>query len=174
MKYLPLDPRLFIENRKRLIKKMVPGSMAIFNSNDELPLNGDALVKFKQNADLFWLCGIEQEESMVILFPDHPDPKYREVLGLIRPNALKEKWDGHRLTMEEARSISGIRTIIWLDSLDSLLQPWIHLCDKIYLNTNENDRKNNQVPVKDYRFIEEMKRRYPLHQYLRAAKLLKE
>ena len=174
MKYLPLDPHIFIENRKRLVKKMIPGSLAIFNSNDELPLNGDAQVKFKQNADLYWLSGIEQEDSQVILFPGCPDPKYREVLVLLRPNPLKEKWDGQRLRMEEAQRISGIRTIVWQDNLDALLQPWIHQCDHIYLNSNENDRKNNQVPVKDYRFIAEMKNRYPLHNYLRAAKLLKD
>ena len=102
---------------------------------------------FKQNADLFWLTGIEQEDSMVILFPDNPDAKYREVLVLVRPNELKEKWDGHRLTAAEGKEISGIETIIWLDTLDAMLQPWIHVADTIYLNTNENDRKANMVNV---------------------------
>ena len=113
MKYLPLNPELFKKNRARFIKELVPGSIAIFVSNDEMPSNGDALYTFKQNSDLYWLSGIEQEDSMVVLFPDHPDSKYREVLVLMRPNELKEKWDGKRLRAEEAKKISGIETIIW-------------------------------------------------------------
>ncbi|HJV19693.1 MAG TPA: Xaa-Pro aminopeptidase [Sediminibacterium sp.] len=174
MKYLPLDSRLFVGNRKRFVAKMLPGSIAIFVSNDEFPSNGDALHTFKQNSDLFWLSGIEQEDSMVILFPDCPDPKYREVLVLVRPNALKEKWDGKRLRAAEATAISGMKTIVWLDSLDALLQGWIHLADTIYLNSNENDRKATAIRSREYRFIDEMKQRYPLHQYQRAARIMKE
>ena len=153
---------------------MEKNSIAIFVSNDEVPVNGDALHRFKQNSDLFWLTGITQEDSMFILFPDNPDPKYREVLVLVRPNELKEKWDGKRLRIKEAQDISGIRTIVWLDSLDGLLQPWIHLADTIYLDSNENDRKASLVRTRDYRFIDEMKSRYPLHNYARAAKILKD
>ena len=91
MKSLPLNPELFITNRNRFIEKMKPNSIAIFASNDEVPLNGDALYPFKQNSSLYWLSGITQEDSMVILFPDNPDPKYREVLVLVRPVELKEK-----------------------------------------------------------------------------------
>lgn len=174
MKYLPLDPAIFTDNRRRFLRKMEKNSIAIFNSNDELPMNGDALHKFKQNSDLYWLTGIEQEDSMLILFPDNPDKKFREVLVLVRPNELKEKWDGHRLRREEATAISGIQTIIWLDALDGVLQPWIHLADNIYLNTNENDRKANLVPVRDYRFAQEMRARYPLHNYKRSARIMKE
>ena len=174
MKYLPLNPDIFIQNRKRFSDRMEKNSIAIFNSNDELPMNGDALYPFKQNSDLFWLTGVEQEETMLVLFPDNPDPKYREVLVLVRPNELKEKWDGHRLTASEGQDISGIKTIVWLDSLDAMLQPWIHLADTIYLNSNENDRKANLVPVRDYRFAKEMFKRYPLHNYRRSAKILKE
>jgi Xaa-Pro aminopeptidase len=86
-------------------------------------------IGFRQNSDLYWLSGITQEDSMVILFPDHPDPRYREVLVLVRPNELKEKWDGRRLRAEEAKKISGIGTILWLDNLDALLQQWVHLAD---------------------------------------------
>ena len=174
MKYLPLNAELFIQNRKRFIEKMDKGSIAIFNSNDELPFNGDAIHRFKQNADLVWLTGIEQEDTMLILFPGYPDPKYREVLVLVKPNELKEKWDGHRLKVNEATAISGISTIVWLDVLDGVLQPWIHLVNTIYLNTNENDRKANLVPVRDYRYAEMMRQRYPLHQYKRSAVILKE
>ena len=173
-KYLPLDANIFIQNRKRFTAKMQPNSIAIFVSNDEFPMNGDALHSFQQNSDLFWLSGIEQEGSMVILFPDNPDPKYREVLVLTRPQELKEIWDGKRLRANEATAISGMKTIVWADVLDAMLQTWVHLADSIYLDSNENDRKNNLVRTSEYRFIDEMQARYPLHQYLRAAKLLKD
>lgn len=174
MKYLPLDPAIFIENRKRFVKAMKPNSIAIFVSNDEWPSNGDALHAFKQNTDLYWLTGVEQEDSMVILFPDCPDPKYREVLVLVRPNELKEKWNGKRLRSNEATDISGIKSIVWLDSIDALLQTWVHLADTIYLDSNENDRKDSLIQSREYRFIAEMKNRYPLHNYARAAKIMKE
>ena len=174
MKYLPQNPEIFTQNRKRFVEKMDKNSIAIFNSNDEITSNGDAIYTFKQNSDLFWLTGISQEDSMLILFPNNPDEKYREVLVLVRPNELKEKWDGHRLRTKEAIAISGIQRIVWLDSLEGLLQPWIHLSDTIYLNTNENDRKANLVPIKDYRFAAMMKERYPLHNYKRSAKVLKD
>ncbi|HZJ59375.1 MAG TPA: aminopeptidase P family protein, partial [Chitinophagaceae bacterium] len=172
--YWPLNPEIFIKNRERFIKEMKPNSIAIFVSNDEVPVNGDALYPFKQNSDLFWLSGIVQEDTMMILFPDNPDPRYREVLVLVRPNELKEKWDGKRLRVEEAQKISGVKSIIWLDSLDGLLQPWIHLADTIYLDTNENDRKASLLRTRDYRYADELKTRYPLHKFERAAKVMKE
>jgi Xaa-Pro aminopeptidase len=174
MKNLPLNPQLFVTNRNRFTDRMKPNSIAIFVSNDEVPSNGDALHPFKQNSDLYWLSGLAQEDSMVILFPSNPDPKYREVLVLIRPNELKEKWDGKRLRREEAIAMSGIQTIVWLDSIEALLQTWIHLADTIYLDTNENDRKSSWIRTRDYRFVDETKSRYPLHQYERAAKILKD
>jgi len=174
MKYLPLNKDIFVENRRRFVNQMQKNSIAIFVSNDEVASNGDAIYHFKQNSDLFWLSGVVQEDSMVILFPDNPDPKFREVLVLVRPNELKEKWDGKRLRINEAREISGINTIVWVDTLDGLLQPWIHIADNIYLDSNENDRKANLVRTRDYRFVDEMKSRYPLHTYLRAAKIMKD
>ena len=174
MKYLPLDPKIFIQNRSRFVSKMQKNSIAIIVSNDEFPGNGDALHDFKQNSDLFWLSGIEQEGTMVILFPDNPDPKYREVLVLVRPQELKEIWDGKRLRAHEATAISGMTTIVWEDVLDGMLQQWIHLADAIYLDSNENDRKNNLVRTSEYRFIDEMISRYPLHTFCRAAKVFKD
>lgn len=173
MKHLPLKSQLFIENRKRFVKEMKSNSIAIFNSNDEQPLNADQLQRFTQNSDLYWLTGIQQEDTMLVIFPNNPDPKYREVLVLVRPNELKEKWDGKRLRANEATKISGINTIVWLDSLDALLQPWIHLSDTIYLNSNENDRKASLIATRDYRYAKEMQQRYPLHNYERSAKILK-
>jgi Xaa-Pro aminopeptidase len=174
MKNLPLNPELFITNRRRFSERMKPNSIAVFCSNDEVPSNGDALYPFRQNSDLYWLCGITQEDTMVILFPDNPDPKYREVLVLVRPVELKEKWDGKRLRKSEASASSGIETIVWLENIDALLQAWIHLADTIYLDTNENDRKASLLRTRDYRLVDELKSRYPLHQYERAAKILKE
>ncbi|MEN9950108.1 MAG: hypothetical protein RLY85_860, partial [Bacteroidota bacterium] len=101
-----VDSQIFIANRKRFTAKMEPNSIAIFNSNDEIPSNGDALYPFKQNSDLYWLSGIRQEDSMLILFPDNPDKQYREVLVLVRPNELKEKWDGRRHRAAEATALS--------------------------------------------------------------------
>jgi len=153
---------------------MQPASIAIFVSNDEIPSNGDAIYTFKQNSDLYWLTGIEQEDTLLVLFPDHPDPEFREVLILVRPNELKEKWDGKRLRAEEGKSISGINKVVWLDTSDALMQIWIHLAKNIYLDSNENDRKGSLLQTRPYRFIQETKKRYPLHQYLRAAPILKE
>lgn len=173
MKYDLIPSQLFTTNRKRFVKEMLPKSIAIFVSNDEWPYNGDALHPFKQNSNIVWLSGITQEKTMVILFPDCPDPKFREVLVLERPNELKEKWDGKRLRAAEARAISGITTILWLDSLDSLLQTWVHLSDNIYLDSNENDRKATDIKSSDYRYIDQMKAAYPLHQFHRSARILK-
>lgn len=173
MKHLPLNPKIFIENRKRFVKEMKPHSIAVFNSNDEVPSNGDALYRFQQNTDLYWLCGIEQEDTMVIFFPDNPDENFREVLVLVKPNELKEKWDGRRLRAAEAKELTGIKTIIWLDGLDVLLQQWIHLANTIYLNTNENDRKATSIITRDYRYVQQMKECYPLHKYERSAKIMR-
>ncbi|TXH21211.1 MAG: M24 family metallopeptidase [Chitinophagaceae bacterium] len=169
MKYLPLDNQIFIKNRKRFVSKMQKNAIAIFVDNDEFPENGDALYKYKNNSDIFWLSGIAQEGTMVILFPDNPDPKYREVLVMTRPNFTKEIWDGKRLRAEEGTAISGMATIVWADAINDLLQAWIHSADAIYLNTNENDRKHNEIATKQYRFAYELQKKYPLHQFLRAA-----
>jgi Xaa-Pro aminopeptidase len=174
MKYYPEIPALFTGNRGRFSAAMEAGSIAIFVSNDEMPSNGDAHYAFRQNSDLFWLSGIVQEDSMVVLFPDHPDPRYREVLVLVKPNEGKEKWDGRRLRAEEARQLSGIETVLWLNSFEALLQQWVHLADIIYLDSNENDRKGGPSITREYRYIREMQEKYPLHQYRRSARILRE
>lgn len=175
MRNLLLDPKLFIENRRRFSARMEKNAIAIFNSNDEMPLNGDATYPFIQNADLYWISGISQEDTMVVLFPNNPDPAYREVLVLVRPDELKEKWNGFRLRKDEGRKISGIRTVIWLDELPGLLRSWIHLSDIIYLNTNENDRKADLgIATRDYRFIQHIQEEYPLHQFRRSARIMRD
>jgi Xaa-Pro aminopeptidase len=174
MKHLPLDPSIFIENRKRFTDRMKKGSIAIFNSNDEMPSNGDALYPYRQNSDLYWLTGISQEDTMLVLYPDNADPKAREVLVLVRPNELKEKWDGKRLRAEEARKISGVSSVMWLDSIEAPLQSWVHQAETIYLNSNENDRKASQIETRDYRYARDMRNKYPFHKYRRSAKILKD
>lgn len=171
MKHFPINNKLFVENRKRFVKEMKPHSIAIFNSNEEMPTNGDDSYRFVQNSDLYWLTGIQQQDTMLILFPDNPDPSLREILVLLRPNELKEKWNGHRLRIAEGQQISGIKTIIWLDSLEATLPAWIHLAENIYLNTNEHDKGAFGAQTRDYRYIQQLQERYPLHQYLRAAQI---
>ncbi|HMI64845.1 MAG TPA: aminopeptidase P N-terminal domain-containing protein, partial [Cyclobacteriaceae bacterium] len=120
MRYKTIDPAFFINNRRRLVKGLKPGSVAVFNSNDILPTNADGTMSFRQNNDLFYLSGIDQEESMLVLCPDFPDKKYREVLFLKEPNELMEKWEGHKLTRQEGKTISGIETVLWLPDFNKL------------------------------------------------------
>lgn len=172
MKYLPLNSKIFVQNRKRFVSQLKKKSIAIFNSNDEVPENSDAIYRFKQNSNLFWLTGIRQEDTMVIFFPDNPNPKYQEVLVLVRPDEMKEKWDGKRLRAHEATAISGIKTIVWADALPALLHSWIHAAENIYLDTNEHDRQSIFMETRQYRYIYDLQKRYPLHHYERAAPLL--
>lgn len=173
MRYFPVKPELFTENRARFVAGMEAGGIAIFVSNDEMPVNADARYPFRQSSDLYWLTGIWQEDTTLILFPGHPDPRYREVLVLMRPNELKEKWDGRRLRAEEAKNISGIATILWQDAIASFLQTWIHMADKIYLNSNEHDRRTGPLLTREHRYIGELQEKYPLHDYRRSAKMLR-
>jgi Xaa-Pro aminopeptidase len=174
MRYFPIKPELFTQNRQRFTAAMEAGGIAIFVSNDEVTSNADAHYPFRQNSDLYWLSGIWQEDTMLVLFPDHPDARYREVLVLMRPNEVKEKWDGKRLRADEARNISGIRTILWQDAFASSLQQWIHMADSIYLNSNEHDRRGGPVLSREHRFIGELQEKYPLHTYRRSARILRE
>lgn len=152
---------------------MSANSIAIFHAHPALPENGDAQYAYKPNTDVIWLSGVVQEKTMVVLYPNHPDKQYREVLVILRPNELLEKWEGHKLTREEASTISGIKTVIFLDQLDALLHAWIHHADTIYLDSNENDRLDTSLPRIDLLFVHDLMKRYPLHQYERAAKIMK-
>lgn len=174
MKYLALPQQLYNQNRARFIKKMKPNSIAIFPSNLNLPENGDAQYAFRPNSDILWLSGIRQEKTMVVLYPDNPDMNAREILVLLRPNEHLEKWEGHKLRKEEATAISGIKNVQWLDSFDAVLHVMMHQADIVYLNTNENDRLDLSIPRLDVTYVNEIKNRYPLHQYERAAKLMRE
>ena len=171
-RYQLIDSTLFIENRKRFTAQLKPKSLAILNSNDIFPRNGDANFEFKQNSDMFWLTGIDQEECAVVLFPDCPVEAYREALFIKRTNEHIAVWDGHKHTKEEAIAASGIKNIFWMDEFDGLMRAVINMADYVYLNTNENDRASNTVAYKDLSFAKQMKERFPLHQYERAAPIL--
>jgi len=174
MKYKQIDAALFIENRKRFVAKMKPNSVAIFNSNDQMPHNGDAHFMFRQNSDFFYLTGIDQEKSILMLAPDCPNEEYREVLFVIETNEVLATWEGHKYTKTEAATASGIRKVVWTDGFDNMLHYVVLHSEHIYLNLNENDRSHYSVPYKDMRFAHKMKDIYPLHNYVRSAPILGE
>jgi Xaa-Pro aminopeptidase len=173
MKYSPLDKNLFANNRKSFSNRLNKKSLAVFNANDEFPRSGDQTHVFKQNADLFYLSGIDQEQTILLLFPDCPNPLYKEVLFLRQTNEHIAVWEGHKYTIEEAKKASGIASIFWIDEFWNIFQSVVHYADSIYLNTNENDRYVQQVPYRDLRFINDLKQRFPLHHYERAAPILR-
>lgn len=172
MKYHPIDSALFRGNRQRFTAQLPAGSMAIFFSNDEMPYSGDANFPFRQNADLFWLSGIDQEQTILLLFPDCPDPKWREVLFLRETSEMIATWEGHKYTKEEARDSSGIERILWNDQFELMLPMLMAYCERLYLNINENDRAHVQVPYRDIRFAREIRERYPAHEIRRAQPIM--
>ena len=174
MKYIPASNSLFIENRQRFISKMKPNSMAIFHSNDQMPRSGDQTFYFRQNADLYWLTGIDQEDTMLILYPDSPRPEYREVLLLRKTNEVIAVWEGHKYTIEEAKKASGVKNIIWNEEFDTIVNVLMVYGENVYLNLNENDRAVIKVPYRDLRFANELQSRYPLHNYERGGRLMNE
>lgn len=174
MKYSQIDQNLFILNRKNFIKKLKNNSLALFNAADEFPRSGDQNYIFKQNPDLFYLSGIDQEQTILLLYPDCPNPLYREVLFLRQTNDYIKVWEGYKYTKEQAKAASGIESIYWLEDFDNILHSIVHYADNIYLNTNENDRYAHTVPYRDIRFIEQMRSKYPLHHYERSAPIMRE
>jgi Xaa-Pro aminopeptidase len=174
MKYITPDASLFVLNRKNFAQRLKSKSIAIFNSNDEQLRSGDQNFAFKQNPDLYYLSGIDQEQTILILFPDCPNPLYREVLFLRQTNEHIKVWEGHKYTKEEAKKASGLEQVFWLDEFWTVLQSIIHYAENIYLNTTENDRSVFEVPYRDLRFIQQLKERYPLHQYERSALILRD
>lgn len=174
MKYLPIPSKLYEQNRQRFIKKMKPNSVAIFPASPTFPKSGDGTMDYKADADVVWLSGIVQEKSIVILYPDNPDKNAREVLVLLKPNELLEKWNGHKLRKDEATAISGIKNVQWLDNFDTLLQVMMNSADVVYLNTNEHNRLDTELPRTDLLFVQDVMRKYPVHTYERAARLMRD
>lgn len=172
MKYSPINSNLFIQNRKRFAKELQPGGIAVFNSNDIMPTSADGAMQFIQNTDIFWLSGIDQEESILLLFPDSKLPEHREILFIKETNEHIAIWEGEKLTKEKATEISGINTVYWTSQLYSVLNPLMSECENVYLNTNEHLRAFVEVETRDARFIKWCKNRYPLHTYHRSAPIM--
>ncbi len=174
MRYEPIDKELFINNRKRFVNELKLGSLAVFNSNDTMPTNADGTMPFRQNNDLFYLTGIEQEESILLICPGFREEKKREILFLRQPNEYLEKWYGHKLTKEEAKAISGIETVMWLQEFDGMFHHLMVMseAESVYLNTNEHYRSEVVVQTRDARFIVWCKEKYPLHTYQRVAPIM--
>lgn len=172
MRYAPIEPKLFVQNRERLKKLMLKNSLAVVNANDVLPTNADGTLALQANADLFYLAGIEQEETILLLYPEADDAKLREILFLREPTEHLETWEGHKLTQEEARRRTGIRNIQWLPEFPRLFHRLMCECEHVYLNANEHKRAVVEVETREARFVADCRRRYPLHSYQRLARLL--
>lgn len=174
MKYEKINPELFITNRERFIKRMAPNTMAIFHSNDEMPRSGDQFFPFRQNPDLFALCGLDQERTVLLLFPDCPKPELREVALVRRTNEHIAIWEGHKYTKEEATATSGITNILWDDQYISTIETMMIYADGVYLNSNEHDRFSSEVESRDRRLGKALMEKYPMHTFHRAQPILKD
>ncbi len=172
MRYPPIDPTLFTENRARLKALIEKGALAVVNANDVLPTNADGTIRLIQNSDLFYLTGVDQEESILLLFPDATNEKFREILFLRETSELIAIWEGHKLTKEEAQKRTGIKEVRWLTEFPGIFRQLMCECGGLYLNSNEHSRAQTVVETRDARFIRETQARFPLHRYHRLAPLL--
>jgi len=172
MRYPAIDPSLFVQNRKRFAEKLLPQSVAIFNANDEYPRNGDQFHHYRQQSDLFYLSGIGQEKTILVLAPDHPEPKNCEILFIIETNEQIEIWNGHKFTKEEAKKISGIENVQWVSGFDLLLRDLMNWSEHVYLNIFEYPKYFSEVASRDHRFARQLQEMFPVHQYRRAAPIL--
>ena len=172
MRHKPIKNKLFSENRKRLTTLLAPKSLAVINANDLLPVNADATLVMHPNSDLFFLSGIEQEESILLIFPDAAEEKNREILFLREPNEHLKIWEGYKHTKEDARKISGIKNVQWLSEFPVTFRSLMLESDAAYLNSNEYKRANVEMETRDVRFIRQCQQDYPLHDFRRLAPLL--
>jgi len=174
MKYEQIDKKLFVENRELFSVKLKENTLAIFNANDIMPTNADGTVPFRQNNDLFWLCGVDQEETILVIFPDHPDKNLREILFLKETNEEIAIWEGAKLTKEEAYSTSGIPTVFWLSELENKLAELITKADEIYLNKNMHSRSTSEVQTRDDRFRIMIKEKFSSKNIIEVAPIMHE
>lgn len=172
MKYLPIDSSLFINNRKNFTAKMKPSSLAVFNSNDIYPISADSTMPFQQHRDIFYLSGVDQEESILVLFPDCPKEKHREILFLKETNAHIAIWEGEKLTKEKAFETSGIKTVYWLQDMEKIMFELMTQCDTVYINTNEHYRANVETETREDRYTKWLKEKYPAHSVAKSAPFL--
>ena len=172
MKPIIIPSELFTANRERLRRLLLKNSLAVLNANDLMPTNADGTMGHIQNADLFYLTGVRQEETILLLAPDAFEPKNREVLFLREPNELMTIWEGHKLSKEQARKVSGIQNIQWLSEFPAIFRQLMCEVEHVYLNTNEHQRASSEVETRDARFIQRCQAQYPLHDYQRLARLM--
>jgi Xaa-Pro aminopeptidase len=174
MRYQTISKEMYIRNREKLIKKLNPNSMAIINSNDEMPRSGDQTHVFRQNSDMFYLTGLDQEKCILTLCPDHPVESLREILFTVKTNDMMVIWNGHKYTMEEVSQVSGIQNVKWLEEFELTLRDLMSRVQEVYLNQNEYPKFVTDVPLRDARFAAKMRQDFPVHTYLRLAPLLTE
>ena len=172
MRYEKLSSTLFIKNRAKLIELLPPKSMVIISSNDIMPTNADGTMGFKQNSDLYYLSGLDQEETLLILYPDAPEDQYKEIAFVKETSELIEIWEGHKFTKQEAIEISGIKNIQWTSNFEQVLKTIIYSAEQIYLIDNEHIRNSSLVETQNDRLNLEIKEKYPLHKIERLAPLL--
>ena len=172
MRYLPIDKEMYIRNRAKLVEKLKPSSLAIVNSNDEMPRSGDQTYIFRQNSDMFYLTGLDQEKCILTLCPGHPVESMREMLFTVKTNDLMVTWNGHKYTMEQVRQVSGIQTVKWLDDFEITLRDLVSRVQVIYLNQNEYPKFITDVPLRDNRFALKMRQDFPVHSYERLAPIV--
>lgn len=172
MKYTPIDRNLFIKNRKKFVTQMKKNSIAVFNSNDIYPVSADSTLPFAQHRDIFYLSGVDQEESILLLFPDAPYEHQREILFLKETSELIAIWEGEKLTKEKAFETSGIKTVIWLQDFPKTLKELMSFADTIYINTNEHYRATIETETREARFVKWWKEQYPAHQVAKSNPIL--
>jgi Xaa-Pro aminopeptidase len=172
MKYLPINAGLFIQNREAFVKQMEKGALAVFNSNDVFPISADSSMPFQQHRDIFYLSGVDQEESILVLSPNASNPAHKEILFLKETSELIAIWEGEKLTKESALQVSGIKTVYWLQQFPVIFKQLMADCDAIYLNTNEHLRASTEVETREDRFIKKVRIEYPAHQTLKSAPIL--
>ena len=172
MKYHSIDSRLFIKNRNKFMAQMKPKSVAVFNSNDIYPISADSTLPFEQHRDIFYLSGIDQEESILLLFPDAPDESQKQMLFLKETNEHIAVWEGEKLTKKAAFEISGIKTVHWLHDFEKVLSEMMGYSETMYINTNEHYRAIVETETREARFIKKWKSDYPAHQVAKSNPIL--
>jgi Xaa-Pro aminopeptidase len=174
MRHVPINPALFLTHRQQLTALLPPQSLVVMHAADLLPTSGDGTLRLHPACDLFWLTGIEQEESVLVLAPDAIDPAQREMLFIRQPNELLTTWEGHKLSKDQAREISGVAKIRWLADLPGVLHALMCESERVYLNANEHERASTEVESRDLRMARGVMARYPLHRYERLQPLLRQ
>jgi Xaa-Pro aminopeptidase len=169
MKYQAIDNAMFIENRKKFKDNLKPNSLAVFVSNDIMPTNADGSMGFRQNSDLFYLSGIDQEDTILVIFPDVKDGRHKEILFVKETSPLIAIWEGAKLNKEQATTASGIEHVYWFHEFEKVMKPLFLQAEHIYLNSNEHTRRYIETQTAQDRFNEALMRKYPLHKYERSA-----